>query len=224
MVPVHAQDQCLLRVQWGGNTYIDTVLPFGLRSAPKNFSAVADALQWILVQKGLTILHYLDDFILVSDSFKKADAQKQLLIDTFKTLGVPLETSKLEGPATCLTFLGIEFDTVNLQIRLPRQKLSNLKSELTQRRYLSFCTSFHITPLPTTEATLCYFIACLGQQGLAHSTIRTYLSGIRQFQIAHGYKELNFEQMLRLCQIIKGVKITQGQKGRTIRPRLPITP
>ena len=132
MVPVHPQDQCLLGVQWGGNTYVDTVLPFGLRSAPKNFSAVADALQWILVQKGLTILHYLDDFILVSDSFKKADAQKQLLIDTFKTLGVPLETSKLEGPATCLTFLGIEFDTVNLQIRLPPQKLSNLKSELTQ--------------------------------------------------------------------------------------------
>ena len=79
-------------------------------------------------------------------------------------------------------------------------------------------------PLPTTEATLCYFVACLGQQCLAHSTIRTYLSGIRQFKIAHGYKELNFEQMPRLCQIIKGVKITQGQKGKTIRPRLPITP
>ena len=93
---------------------------------------MADALQWILVQKGLTILYYLDDFILVSDSFKKADAQKQLLIDTFKTLGVPLETSELEDPATLmLNILGIEFDTANLQIRLPPQKLSSLKSELT---------------------------------------------------------------------------------------------
>ena len=50
-----------------------------------------------------------------------------------------------------------------------------------EHRYLSFCTSFHITPLPATEATLCYFVACLGQQGLAHSTIRGYLSGVRQF-------------------------------------------
>ena len=58
--------------------------------------------------------------------------RKQLLIDTFKTLRVPLETSKLEGLATCLTFLGIEFDTVSLQICLPPQKLSNLKSELSQ--------------------------------------------------------------------------------------------
>ena len=132
MVPVHPQDQYLLGVQWGDSTYVDLALPFGLRSAPMIFSAVADAIQWILVQKGLKILHYLDDFILVSGSFEEADLQKQLLIDTFKTLGVPLETSKLEGPATCLTFLGIEFDTTTLQIRLPPQKLSNLRSELSQ--------------------------------------------------------------------------------------------
>ena len=69
---------------------------------------MADTIQWILVQK---ILHYLDDFIFVSGSFEEANSQKQLLIDTFKALGVPLETSKLEGPATCLTFLGIEFDS-----------------------------------------------------------------------------------------------------------------
>ena len=81
-----------------------------------------------------------------------------------------------------------------------------------------------MTSLPATEATLCYFVACLGQQGLAHSTIRTYLSGVRQFQIAHSYKDLDFEQMPRLCQIIKGVKVRQGQEGRVARPRLPITP
>ena len=93
-----------------------------------------------------------------------------------------------------------------------------------ERRYLSFCSNFHITPLPTTEASLCYFVACLGQQGLAHSTIHTYLSGIRQFQIVHGYNDFNYEHMPQLCQILKGVKVSQGQKGRTTRPRLPITP
>ena len=36
--------------------------------------------------------------------------------------------------------------------------------------------------------------------------------------------DFNFEQMPRLCQIIKGVKITQGQKGRTPHSHLPITP
>ena len=54
--------------------------------------------------------------------------------------------------------------------------------------YLFVAATISLPYLRTTEASLCYFVACLGQQGLAHSTIRTYLSGIRQFQIAHGYK------------------------------------
>ena len=42
--------------------YIDTVLPFGLRSAPKVFNAVVDALEWIMRKQGIVhILHYLDD-------------------------------------------------------------------------------------------------------------------------------------------------------------------
>jgi len=37
------------------------MLRFSLLSAPKIFSALADGLQWILAQKGIThLLHYLD--------------------------------------------------------------------------------------------------------------------------------------------------------------------
>ena len=36
-----------------GKTYIDSALPFGLRSAPKVLNAVADAMQWILEQHGV---------------------------------------------------------------------------------------------------------------------------------------------------------------------------
>ena len=45
MIPVHPQDQRLLDIQWEDAVYIDRMLPFGLRSAPKIFPAVADALQ-----------------------------------------------------------------------------------------------------------------------------------------------------------------------------------
>ena len=68
------------------------------------------------------------------------------------------------------------------------------------------------------------YVACLGQQGLAHSSIRTYLSGVRQLQIAHGFKDINYNEMPRLWQIIKGVQIDQGRKGRVPRRHLPITP
>ena len=63
-IPVHNDDRPLLAMRWNDNLYIDTVLPFGLWSAPKIFSAVADALEWILQHQGVTfILHYLDDFL-----------------------------------------------------------------------------------------------------------------------------------------------------------------
>jgi len=45
LVPVHPDDRPLLGVMWKGAYYIDAMLPFGLRSAPKIFTAVADALE-----------------------------------------------------------------------------------------------------------------------------------------------------------------------------------
>ena len=118
---------------WRDAIYIDRMLPFGLRSAPKIFSAVADALQWILSNKGIShSLHYLDDFIMVANSVDRAHFMKDTLILAFESLGVPLEYSKLEGPSSCLTFLGIEVDTELLQLRPPRDKLSRLKMELSR--------------------------------------------------------------------------------------------
>ena len=51
-VPIHPDDRWLLGVEWSGVTYVDKVLPFSLRSTPKIFSAIANAVQWILVQRG----------------------------------------------------------------------------------------------------------------------------------------------------------------------------
>ncbi len=66
LVPVHPQDRLLQRVQWKGRVYVDPMLPFGLRSAPKIFNAIADALEWTLRQQGIRYCeHYLDDFILL---------------------------------------------------------------------------------------------------------------------------------------------------------------
>ncbi len=43
------------------------MLPFGLRSVPKIFNAVADALNWHLQQSGIPcVRHSLDDFIIVA--------------------------------------------------------------------------------------------------------------------------------------------------------------
>ena len=93
-----------------------------------------------------------------------------------------------------------------------------------ERRYLTFCNSFSLRPLPTSEELLCYFVACLGQQGLAHTSNRAYLSGVQQLQIAYGFKDPGIDQMPCLNQILRGVKAERGKEGKALRPRLPITP
>ena len=65
-IPVHPRDTGWLGMEWEGELFVDTALPFGLRSAPKIFTAVADAFQWILTQVGVQLVfHYIDNFAVV---------------------------------------------------------------------------------------------------------------------------------------------------------------
>ena len=70
LLPVHPSDRHLLGMSWSDGIYIDTCLPFGLRSAPKLFNVMADLLGWILQQQGVSeLLHYLDDFLTMGPPF-----------------------------------------------------------------------------------------------------------------------------------------------------------
>ena len=58
LCPVHPSDHNLLGMKWRGSFYFDRVLPFGLRSAPFIFNCLAEALEWIAVQQGVTTIHH----------------------------------------------------------------------------------------------------------------------------------------------------------------------
>ena len=47
-VPVHPYDWQLMGMPWEQALFVDTALPFGLRSAPKIFTAIADAAEFIV--------------------------------------------------------------------------------------------------------------------------------------------------------------------------------
>jgi hypothetical protein len=121
IVPVHSDEHSLQGMQWRDDTFIDTALPFGLWSAPKIFSAFADALAWILQARGVAWqLHYLDDFLLMGPPGHAACATAlETALDTCRQLGVPVAAHKTEGPATQLTFLGIQVATHAMSLSLP---------------------------------------------------------------------------------------------------------
>ena len=136
MVPVHPYDRPLLAIKWRDRVYEDHALPFGLRSAPKIFTAVADGLAWALIQSGITVmLHYLDDFFFCCPN--QSNACKEALdiaVPLCKSLGLPVAPHKVVGPKTVLSFLGIIIDSERQELRLPADKLSSIKALL--RKFL----------------------------------------------------------------------------------------
>ena len=78
------------------------------------------------------ILHYLDDFLFVGEVGTNQCAN---LLKTFTNVcqnwGVPLAEDKTVLPVEILTFLGIEFDTIATELRLPKVKLIEIKQRIT---------------------------------------------------------------------------------------------
>ena len=106
LIPVRAADWVHLGICWWDQFYVDTCLPFGLRSAPALFNHYAEALHWIMANRyGAQLLHYLDNFLLVgppgSDTCQEAMSRMLMVCDH---LGIPVASEKLEGPTTALTF------------------------------------------------------------------------------------------------------------------------
>ena len=127
IIPVHPKDRSLLGMRWREALYVDSALPFGLKSAPKIFNSMADALEWQLKHMGLQqVFHYLDDFLIVGPPHSPHCKEEiQVLLQCFESLEAPVAGQKLEGPTDCLTFLGIELDTTLMIRRLPLHKLRN---------------------------------------------------------------------------------------------------
>ena len=142
VVPVHPQDRCLLGMQWDGKVFVDTALPFGLRSAPKIFNALADALEWIIREQGVEhVWHYLDDFITCGlAGSDECLLNLSVLTDVCKHLGVPLAEKKMEGPTMSIVFLGILIDSVRGELRLPPEKLDRLHGHINEWLQKKRCT------------------------------------------------------------------------------------
>ena len=57
-----------------------------------------------------------------------------------KTLNAPIKPSKVEGPATSLTFLGIHLNTTSMEANITDDKKESLLQELTVLRRQHKCT------------------------------------------------------------------------------------
>jgi hypothetical protein len=113
--------------------YFDKCLPMGAAVSCALFESFSTALHWFVQnQSGCDdILHYLDDFLFreSAGSTQCKDILK-LFQNSCKLWGVPLADNKTVEPTEVLIFLGIEFDTINMVMRLPGGKLIELRNKI----------------------------------------------------------------------------------------------
>jgi len=143
LIPVRPEDWNLLGIQWREHFYVDTCLPFGLRSAPYLFNRLSDAIHWVLHHNyGVThLLHYLDDFF-TAGSANTDNCMNNLtaMLSLCKRINAPVKSSKVEGPSTSLTFLGILLDTTTMEASITQERKQALLSELNYLRHRRNCT------------------------------------------------------------------------------------
>ena len=124
LIPINPKHYKQLCVKWKGKFYFDKCLPMGARSSCRIFERFSTALEYAARKTGVILVHYLDDFLIISLS--KAQGKKDLasFIQLCHELGVPLALNKTEGPSQLLCFVGLEIDTVKEILRLPHDKLA----------------------------------------------------------------------------------------------------
>ncbi len=144
-----------------GKTYIDRALPFGLRSAPKIFTAVSDMIAWALHCCGVQHqIDYLDDFLFMSHP-SGTDGGEVLTL-SLRTLARLGTAHKTVGPSTCITFLGILIDTEAFELRLPTEKLARLQELVQSWCGRKACTRRELESLVDFNRTMLWAAFCLG--------------------------------------------------------------
>ncbi|XP_070519715.1 uncharacterized protein [Cardiocondyla obscurior] len=164
-VPIHEDHRKFLRFQLRGTTYEYNVLPFGLSTAPFIFTKVMRPVLSYLRQKGLYLVIYLDDFLLLGSSLEECQTNVSISINLLSSLGFCVNYKKSQLiPSTTCKYLGFVFDSCKQSISIPMQRRERLlrvipdmalRSECSLRDFASMIGSL-ISICPAVQYGLLY--------------------------------------------------------------------
>ena len=136
-VSISSKDYCLTGLKWQfkgdqSPTYLfDTRLPFGASLAPMTFHRLTQSVRRMMWNRGFTnIVVYLDDFLIIEESYERCLEAQHTLISLLIKLGFRISWHKVLGPSRVVPFLGIVIDTNDCSLSLDEGKLSKLESQL----------------------------------------------------------------------------------------------
>ena len=83
-----------------------------------------------MAKRGHEIIVYIDDFFVVANSRAECQLIADELVSLLRDLGFKSSWKKIIDPTQCITFPGVEIDSVDMCLRVPDCKLRALKQLL----------------------------------------------------------------------------------------------
>ena len=110
---MHPQATKYLGVEWQGTFYRYSVLPFGLKAAPRSFCKTIDVLLRHWRRNGIRMLAYMDDWLIIASSPTKVARDTGRVLYDCKQAGITVNTEKSQlQPTQSIQHLGF---VVNLR-------------------------------------------------------------------------------------------------------------
>lgn len=129
LVSIDPNNRKFLRFSFQGQLYEFLCLPFGLASAPFAFTKLLKPLISLLRSNGVLCVAYIDDLLIVGNSFENCIKAINFSIKTLEKLGFIINWEKsVLIPKNQVKFLGFVFDSVRMKLQLPDCKVLKLIS------------------------------------------------------------------------------------------------
>ncbi len=124
ILPTHRK---FLRFAFRGKAYQYRVLPFGLALSPRTFTKCVDAVLAPLRLQGVRILNYIDDWLILAQSERRAAQHRDVVLAHMKVLGLRLNPKKsVLSPLQRTTYLGVVWDSTTMQARMSPARIESI--------------------------------------------------------------------------------------------------
>ena len=131
-IPIHYTSRKFLRFHFQNQSYQFRALPFGLSTAPMEFTGVVKEVKLMAQSQGIRIHQYLDDWLIRAPTKESCHQGTQSLLALCQELGwmVNMQKSELE-PQQVFDFVGYQYDLLNGVVRPTQNRWETLQQKIT---------------------------------------------------------------------------------------------
>ena len=130
-VSIHPDNKKYMGLRWeiqNKEVFIeDSRLCFGLSLGPMIFNSISNFVYSILTDiYNLQTVNYLDDFLVLGHTKEEAQLAQNIVIKLLRYLGFYISWAKVTPPSQICRYLGLDIDSIEMELRLPKDKLDKL--------------------------------------------------------------------------------------------------